>query len=114
MAPMEERAFEALADPTRRRILELLASGEHTAGEIADQFPVSRPAISRHLRVLRETGLVRYREEAQRRVYALDPTPLAELDAWLGRYRRFWQNRMDALDTELARGHRTGQRGRPG
>jgi DNA-binding transcriptional ArsR family regulator len=106
MALMEERAFEALADPTRRRILELLAGGEHTAGEIADQFPVSRPAISRHLRVLRETGLVRYREEAQRRVYALDPAPLAALDAWLGRYRQFWQNRMDAPDTELARTRR--------
>jgi len=103
---VEARAFEALADPTRRRIVELLAGGELTAGEIADEFPVSRPAVSRHLRVLRETGLVRYREEAQRRVYALQPEPLAALDAWLARYRPFWQNRLDALGTELARGRR--------
>src|SRR4051812_1195290 len=103
---MEDRAFEALADPTRRRIVELLAGGERTAGEIAEHFPVSRPAISRHLRVLRETGLVSYREEAQRRVYALDPAPLAALDAWLERYRMFWPNRLDALATEIARGRR--------
>jgi DNA-binding transcriptional ArsR family regulator len=101
-----EAAFEALADPTRRRIVELLAGGERTAGEIAGQFAVSRPAVSRHLRVLRDTGLVRYREEAQRRVYALEPGPFAALDAWLARYRPFWQNRLDALDTELIRGHR--------
>jgi DNA-binding transcriptional ArsR family regulator len=100
---MEQLAFEALADPTRRRIVELLADGERSAGEIADQFPVSRPAISRHLRVLRETGLVQYREEAQRRVYALDTAPLAALDAWLHRYRGFWGNRMDALATEQRR-----------
>jgi DNA-binding transcriptional ArsR family regulator len=103
---VEERAFEALGDPTRRRIVELLAGGERTAGEIAEEFPVSRPAISRHLRVLRETGLVRWRGEAQRRVYALEPAPFAALDAWLARYRPFWQNRLDALDTELMRGRR--------
>jgi DNA-binding transcriptional ArsR family regulator len=83
---MEDRIFEALADPTRRRIIELLADGERTAGEIADRFTVSRPAISRHLRVLRECGLVRYREEAQRRVYTLDTTPLTGVDGWLQRY----------------------------
>jgi DNA-binding transcriptional ArsR family regulator len=99
-------AFEALADPTRRRIVELLAGGELTAGEIAGEFAVSRPAVSRHLRVLRDTGLVRYREEAQRRVYALEAAPLAALEAWLARYRPVWQNRLDALDTELARGRR--------
>jgi DNA-binding transcriptional ArsR family regulator len=104
---VEDRAFEALADPTRRRIVELLASGERTAGEIAEHFPVSRPAISRHLRVLRETGMVRYREEAQRRLYALDPAPFAALDAWLARYRPFWPNRLDALATEIARGRRS-------
>ena len=103
---MEQQAFEALADPTRRRIVELLAAGERTAGEIAGEFAVSRPAVSRHLRVLRDTGLVRYRGEAQRRVYALDPGPLAALDAWLARYRPFWQNRLDALGTELTRGRR--------
>jgi DNA-binding transcriptional ArsR family regulator len=97
-------AIEALADPTRRRIVELLADGERSAGEIAAQFRTSRPGISRHLRVLREHGLVRTREQAQRRLYSLDPAPLAELDAWLGRYRSFWTNRLDALDTELERG----------
>jgi DNA-binding transcriptional ArsR family regulator len=96
-------AFEALADPTRRRIVELLADGERSAGEIAAQFETSRPGVSRHLRVLRERGLVRAREQAQRRLYSLDPAPLAELDEWLARYRGFWTNRLDALDTELRR-----------
>jgi DNA-binding transcriptional ArsR family regulator len=96
-------AIEALADRTRRRIVELLADGERSAGEIAAQFETSRPAISRHLRVLREHGLVQAREDAQRRLYSLDPAPLAELDEWLGRYRGFWTNRLDALDTEIKR-----------
>ena len=100
------QALQALADPTRRRIVELLADGDRTAGDIAAQFPVTRPAVSRHLRVLRETGLVRAREEAQRRVYSLDPAPLAELDDWLGRYRGFWAQRLDALDTQLRRARR--------
>jgi DNA-binding transcriptional ArsR family regulator len=82
----EDRAFEALADPTRRRIIELLADREMTAGEIADRFPISRPAVSRHLRVLRESGLVRCRGEAQRRLYGLEAAPLAAPYAWLGRY----------------------------
>jgi DNA-binding transcriptional ArsR family regulator len=99
-------AIEALADPTRRRIVELLAEGERSAGDIAAHFRTSRPGISRHLRVLREHGLVHTREQAQRRLYSLDPAPLAELDAWLERYRRFWTNRLDALDTELERGRR--------
>jgi DNA-binding transcriptional ArsR family regulator len=99
-------AIEALADPTRRRIVELLAEGERSAGEIAAHFRTSRPGISRHLRVLREHGLVHTREQAQRRLYSLDPAPLAELDAWLERYRRFWTNRLDALDIELERGRR--------
>ena len=98
------RAAEALADPTRRRIVELLAERDRTAGELAAQFTTSRPAVSRHLRVLRERGLVRARNEAQRRVYSLDPAPLAELDAWLARYRSLWSQRLDALGTELARG----------
>jgi DNA-binding transcriptional ArsR family regulator len=96
-------AFEALADPTRRRIVELLADGERSAGEIAAQFETSRPGVSRHLRVLREHGLVRAREQAQRRLYSLDPAPLAELDEWLDRYRSFWTNRLDALETEIKR-----------
>ena len=99
-------AFEALADPTRRRIVELLADGERSAGEIASHFRTSRPGVSRHLRVLREHGLVRAREEGQRRVYSLEPAPLAELDEWLARYRGFWANRLDALDTEIRRRRR--------
>jgi DNA-binding transcriptional ArsR family regulator len=96
-------AFAALADPTRRRIVELLAEGEHSAGALAAQFDTSRPGVSRHLRVLREHGLVRARGDGARRLYSLDPAPLAELDDWLARYRGFWNNRLDALDTELAR-----------
>jgi len=95
--------MQALADPTRRRIVELLAEGERSAGELAAEFRTSRPGVSRHLRVLREHGLVRAREQGQRRLYSLDPTPLAELDSWLERYRPFWANRLDALDTELKR-----------
>ena len=98
-----EPAFEALADPTRRRIVELLADGERSAGDLAAEFDVTRPAVSRHLRVLRERGLVRVRDDAQRRLYSLDPTPLAELDQWLQRYRGFWTQRLDALETELRR-----------
>ncbi len=100
-------ALEALADPTRRRIVELLADGERSAGELASHFRTSRPGVSRHLRVLREQGLVRTRSEAQRRLYSLDPAPLAELDAWLERYRGFWTNRVDALDTEIRRRRRS-------
>lgn len=100
------QALEALADPTRRSIVELLAEGEREAGAIADRFPVSRPAVSRHLRVLREAGLVHVRRDAQRRLYSLDPAPLEELDAWLARYRGFWTNRLDALATELRRKER--------
>jgi DNA-binding transcriptional ArsR family regulator len=96
-------ALEALADPTRRTIVELLAGGELSAGEIAAQFETSRPGVSRHLRVLREQGLVRAREEGRLRLYSLDPTPLEELDEWLARYRSFWTNRLDALGVELRR-----------
>lgn len=96
-------ALTALADPTRRRIVELLAERDHDVTELHAHFPISQPAVSRHLRVLREHGLVRSRAEARRRVYSLDPTPLAELDAWLGRYRSFWAQRLDALETELRR-----------
>lgn len=99
-------ALAALADPTRREIVALLATGEVAAGELAAHFPVSRPAVSRHLRVLREAGLVRVRSEGQRRLYALDPGPLSDLDAWLAPYRRLWAQRLDALDTEIARGRR--------
>ena len=94
-------AFTALADPTRRRIVELLARGERSAGEIADEFDVSQPAISQHLKALRDAGLVRMRAEAQRRIYALDPAGLAAIDDWLERVRRFWPARLDALEREL-------------
>ena len=101
--------FEALADPTRRRILELLAGGERSAGEIAGEFAISRPGVSRHLRVLRGAGLLRARGEGQRRLYSVDPAPLAEVESWLARYRSFWGQRLDALDTELRRGRRAGR-----
>jgi DNA-binding transcriptional ArsR family regulator len=97
------RAAQALADPTRLRIVELLTEGERSAGDLAAEFETSRPGVSRHLRILREHGLVRVREDGQRRLYSLDPAPLAELDAWLERYRTFWTNRLDALDTEVRR-----------
>src|SRR4051794_13671500 len=100
------QALEALADPIRRHIVELLAEHDRDAGEIASHFDVSRPAVSRHLRVLREHGLVRARSEAQRRIYSLDPAPLAEVDAWLQTYRGFWANRLDALDVQLRRERR--------
>ncbi len=96
-------AFQALADPTRREIVELLVTGERNAGEIASHFHVSRPAVSRHLRVLREHGLVRATRVRQQRIYALDPGPLRELDDWLERYRSFWTTKLDALDVELRR-----------
>ena len=104
-------ALAALADPTRRQLLALLAAGEVAAGELAGRFPVSRPAISRHLRVLREAGLVTARTEGRRRLYALDPGPLRELDDWLEPYRDLWAQRLDALDTEIARGRRARRTG---
>ena len=99
-------ALAALADPTRRQLLALLRVGEVAAGELARRFAVSRPAVSRHLRVLREAGLVASRVEGRRRLYALDPRPLRELDDWLAPYRDLWAQRLDALDTEIARGRR--------
>lgn len=89
-----EAAAAALADPIRRRVLELVRDGEVPAGELAAQFPVSRPAVSRHLRVLREAGLVHERRDGRLRLYRADPAPLAELRAWLDRY---WADRLDAL-----------------
>lgn len=100
-------AFEAIAEPTRRRIVELLADGEHSAGEIASHFSTSRPGISRHLRILHEHGLVHVRTEGTRRLYSLDAAPLEEVDEWLERYRCFWTNRLEALDTEIRRRRRS-------
>jgi DNA-binding transcriptional ArsR family regulator len=99
-------ALAALADPTRRRIVELLAEGERSAGELASEFSSTRPGVSRHLRILRDHGLVRSRVDGRRRMYSLDPAPLDELDTWLTHYRAFWQNRLDALDTEVKRQRR--------
>jgi DNA-binding transcriptional ArsR family regulator len=103
-------AFDVLGDPVRRRILELLADGERAAGEVGavvqEEFGISQPAVSQHLRVLRENGFTSVRAEGTRRLYAVDPAPLREVDAWLERYRGFWTQRLDALGTELARGRR--------
>jgi DNA-binding transcriptional ArsR family regulator len=96
--------FAVVADPIRRRILELLAEGERTAGELGAEFDVRRPAVSRHLRVLREAGLVDCRKDAQRRVYRLNATPLEQLDRWLERYRGFWSEKLDALQAHLEEG----------
>ena len=98
--------MRALADESRRTLLEALAGGPASAGELAALLPIARPGVSRHLRVLREAGLVVVRKEAQRRVYALRPEPLAEVDEWLGRYRGLLEQRLDALHTEVARGKR--------
>jgi DNA-binding transcriptional ArsR family regulator len=96
-ARIDGAVFDAIADPTRRAILDAIRSHERSAGEIADLFPVSRPAVSRHLRVLREAGLVRERREAQSRRYSLDPAPLRDIDRWLEQYRVFWAARLHAL-----------------
>ena len=87
-------------------MLDALSRGEATAGELAALLPIARPGVSRHLRVLREAGLVEVRHEAQRRVYSLRPEPLADVDEWLGRYRALWEHRFSALHTEVARGNR--------
>ncbi|OZM81999.1 helix-turn-helix transcriptional regulator [Pseudonocardia sp. MH-G8] len=97
----DDAVFEALADPTRRRILELVASGERTAGELAAEFATSRPAVSRHLRVLRDAGLVAWRGDAQRRLYRLDAAPLADAGAWIERTRSNWATRLDAFEKHL-------------
>src|SRR5580765_5859816 len=99
--------MQALADGSRRTLLEILRARPATAGELAEALPIARPGVSRHLRVLREAGLVDVRREAQRRIYTLRPEPLAEVDAWLDDYRALWHNRLDALHTEITRGKRT-------
>lgn len=101
-----DAVLHALADHSRRTLLDALGQGEATAGELAALLPIARPGVSRHLRVLREAGLIEARQEAQRRVYSLRPEPLAEVDAWLSRYRSLWQQRLHALHTEVARGKR--------
>lgn len=103
-------AFDVLGDPVRRRILELLAEGEHASGAICAviqrEFGITQPAVSQHLRVLRDSGFATVRAAGTRRLYAVNAAPLHEVDAWLDRFRRFWDQRLDALGTELARGRR--------
>ncbi|MFG2501496.1 ArsR/SmtB family transcription factor [Streptomyces sp. NPDC048441] len=107
---MSVHAFDVLSDPVRRRILELLAEGEQTSGAVTaairEEFAISQPAVSMHLRVLRESGFTTVRAEGARRLYTVDAAPLREVDAWLDHFRGFWEQRLDALGTELARGRR--------
>ena len=107
-----EAVLRALADESRRTVLEALTAGPATAGELAALLPIARPGVSRHLRVLREAGLVEVRQEAQRRIYGLRPEPLAEVDEWLNQYRALWEQRLDAPHTEVARGKRERRRTR--
>jgi DNA-binding transcriptional ArsR family regulator len=103
-------AFDVLGDPVRRRILELLAGGERTSGAVTEviqrEFGISQPGVSAHLRVLREAGFARVRPIGARRLYAVNPEALHEIDTWLERFRAFWTPHLDALETELARGRR--------
>ena len=93
--------FEAIAEPNRRRLLDLLRAGERPAGELVEATGLSQPGVSKHLRLLREAGLVSVRPDGQRRLYRLEPAQLAALDAWLKPFRRFWADRLDALDQHL-------------
>lgn len=101
-------AFDVLGDPVRRRILELLAEGEHASGEVVEviqrEFGITQSAVSQHLKVLRDNGFATVRVDGARRLYAVDAAPLAEVDAWLDRFRAFWTPKLDALATEIARG----------
>jgi DNA-binding transcriptional ArsR family regulator len=103
-------AFDVLGDPVRRRILELLADGEHSSGDIVAavqrEFGITQSAVSQHLRVLRESGFATVRIDGQRRLYTMDTAPLRQVDAWLDRFRGFWEPRLEALATEIARGKR--------
>jgi DNA-binding transcriptional ArsR family regulator len=103
-------AFDVLGDPVRRRILELLAGGEQSSGAVTEairaEFGISQPAVSQHLRVLRESGFATVRPEGARRLYAIDAEPLREVDVWLDRFRANWTTHLDALATEVARGRR--------
>ena len=95
--------FDVLADPRRRRVLDLLRDDDHTVTELVDALDMSQPAVSKHLRVLRDAGLVEARVDAQRRIYTLCPEPLADVDAWLAPYRKFWRGKLASLQRHLAR-----------
>jgi DNA-binding transcriptional ArsR family regulator len=103
-------ALDILSDPVRRRILELLVNGEQTSGAVVDvvnrEFGISQPAVSQHLKVLREAGFATVRADGQRRLYAINSRPLEEAAQWLDQFRAFWQHKFDALETEIARGKR--------
>jgi DNA-binding transcriptional ArsR family regulator len=103
-------ALDILGDPVRRRILELLVRGEQTSGAVVDvvnrEFGISQPAVSQHLKVLREAGFATVRVDGQRRLYAIDSRPLEQAAQWLDQFRAFWQHKLDALETEIARGKR--------
>jgi DNA-binding transcriptional ArsR family regulator len=103
LGPMDA-VLQALADGHRRTVIGILRDHPASAGELADALPIARPGVSRHLRVLREAGLVEVRRDAQRRIYSLRPEALVEVDEWLEPYRALWQHRLDALHTEIARG----------
>jgi DNA-binding transcriptional ArsR family regulator len=103
-------AFDVLGDPVRRRILELLAQGEHASGAVVEviqrEFGISQAAVSQHLKVLRESGFASARVEGAKRIYSVETEPLQEVDAWLDKFRSFWTPKLDALATEIARGKR--------
>lgn len=101
-----DAVLQALSDESRRTVLEALKRGPATVSELATLLPIARPGVSRHLRVLREAGLVEVRQDAQWRIYEINPEPLAEVHEWLGHYQALWGQRMDALHTEIARGKR--------
>jgi DNA-binding transcriptional ArsR family regulator len=111
-------ALDTLGDPVRRRILELLAGGEQTSGAVVEvvnrEFGISQPAVSQHLKVLREAGFASVRADGNRRLYAIDSRPLQAVDSWLDQFRRFWQHKLDALETEIARGKRERRRTKDG
>ncbi len=101
--PATLAVLDVIADPTRRRILDAVRDGERSVGELVDEVGMHQPGVSRHLKVLRDAGLVEVRRDAQRRFYRLRPEPLMELDEWLEPYRREWANRLDSLERHLAR-----------
>jgi DNA-binding transcriptional ArsR family regulator len=101
-----DAVLQALSDESRRIVLDTLKDGPATVSDLAALLPIARPGVSRHLRLLREAGLVDVHREAQFRVYGLRPEPLAQVDEWLGHYRSLWEQRLDALHTEVARGKR--------
>ncbi len=104
------QAFDVLADPVRRRILEILGEGDHASGEVvaivSSEFGIGQSAVSQHLKVLRESGFASVSVDGARRIYAIEATPLAEVDEWLLQFRRFWESKLEALATEVARGKR--------